>query len=199
MKFNQGMYAKMRAKKNEPFSNLGKRTMRVVEKGVSVTLATPDTETMRIASSATSVEEITPLWKKQHMADKGKDKADSYSSSVWDNTSLMLAKAQEAFTAEELKVFSCMSFNEVMGRHIHKLVQVVYLCSFTLFFFFFLHCSKGWILFSGARGESVEVGHVWLELPQAHVHFKLVPFNRISQGIAFQKQPTLTHTHIYIY
>ena len=61
MKFNQGMYAKMRAKKNEPLSNLGKRTMRVVEKGVSVTLATPGTETTRIASSATSVEEITPL------------------------------------------------------------------------------------------------------------------------------------------
>ena len=64
MKFNQGMYAKMRAKKKEPFSNLGKRVVHVVEKGVSVTPTTPIIETTRTASLATSVEEITPLQKK---------------------------------------------------------------------------------------------------------------------------------------
>ena len=63
-KFNQGMYVKLRAKKNEPLSNLGKRTVCVVEKGVSITLATPVIETTRIASLATSVEEITPFQKK---------------------------------------------------------------------------------------------------------------------------------------
>ena len=37
MKFNQGMYAKIRVKKNEPISSLRKRAVRMVVKGVSVT------------------------------------------------------------------------------------------------------------------------------------------------------------------
>ena len=61
MKFNQWMYAKMRAKKNEPLSNLGKRTVHVMEKRVSVTPLALVTEPSRTASLATSVEEITPL------------------------------------------------------------------------------------------------------------------------------------------
>ena len=131
-KFNQGMYTRMRAKKNDPLSNLGTRTVHIVEKGVFVTPATPDTEMMRTASPAASIEEITPLWKKQRVADKGKDKADSRLSSVWDNAGLALARAQDTFTAEELKVFSNMSLNEIVGRHLHKLVQVEYLCKFNL-------------------------------------------------------------------
>ena len=60
-KFIQGMYARIRAKKNEPLSNLGAKTVRVMDKGASVTpatLATPGTKTTRTASSATLVEEI---------------------------------------------------------------------------------------------------------------------------------------------
>ena len=45
-----------------------------------------------------------------------------------------------------------MSSNEVVG-HIHKLVQVVYLCNFTLSFFFFLYCSESWVFFLGTGGE----------------------------------------------
>ena len=30
-----------------------------------------------------------------------------------------------------------MSPNKLMGRHLHKLIHVVYLCKFILFFFFF--------------------------------------------------------------
>ena len=92
-KFNQAMYAKMRVKKNEPFSNLENMVVHVVEKGVSVTLATPVTESMRIASSATFVEEIIPRLKKQRVADKGEDKADSCSSSIWDDAGLALMRA----------------------------------------------------------------------------------------------------------
>ena len=88
------------------------------------------------------------------MDEKGKDKADSRSSSLFDDTGLALARAQEAFTAEELKVFSSIPSNEVVGYHIHKLVQVVYLCNFTLFFFFFLYRPKCWIFFSSTGGES---------------------------------------------
>ncbi|KAL0014155.1 hypothetical protein SO802_001224 [Lithocarpus litseifolius] len=122
LKFNQGVYEKMRAKKNEPLSNLEKRVVRVVEKGVSITPATLVTKMTRTASPTTSVEEIIPRLKKQCVANKGKDKADSHSSNVWDDAGLTLTRAQDAFTTEELKVFFGMSFNEFVGRHIHKLV-----------------------------------------------------------------------------
>ena len=68
------------------------------------------------------------------MADKGKEKADSHTSNVWDDASLVLTRAQDAFIVEELKVFSSMPFNEIIGCHIHKLVQVMYL--YHLFFLF---------------------------------------------------------------
>ena len=122
-KFNQDMYAKMRAKKNEPLSHLGKRVVHVVEKGVSITPATSVPDVMRTASPITSVEQITPHLKKQHVANKGKEKAGSYSSSsIWDDASLAMTRAQDAFTVEDLKVSSGMPSNELVGRHIHKLV-----------------------------------------------------------------------------
>ena len=70
-KFNKDLYAKMRMKKEKPLSNNGKRTVCVTGKGPSVTPPasfTPivfGTETARMASLATSVEEIpTPTSKK---------------------------------------------------------------------------------------------------------------------------------------
>ena len=56
------------------------------------------------------------------MADKGKEKADSRSSSVWDNAGLALTRAQDAFIADDLKVLSGIHSNEIVGHHIHKLV-----------------------------------------------------------------------------
>ena len=56
------------------------------------------------------------------MVNKGKEKADSRSTSVWDDAGLVMARAHEVVTTEELKVFSGMPSNEVVGRHIHKLV-----------------------------------------------------------------------------
>ena len=82
-KFNQEMHAKMRAKKNEPLSNLRKRVVRVVEKRTPVTLATSIPEATRIVSPTTSMKEITHRTKKSRLADKGKGKADSRSSSIW--------------------------------------------------------------------------------------------------------------------
>ena len=81
----------MKAKKNEPFSNLGAKTMRVMDKGTSP--ATPGTETTRTTSRATLVEEIIPQRKRQRIGDKGKDKADSRLSNVWDNVGVALARA----------------------------------------------------------------------------------------------------------
>ena len=134
-KFNQDMYAKMRSKKNEPLSNHGKRTMRVIGKGLPATPAAPIalaaliapvvpcTEATRVASSVTSAKEITiPISKRPYLTDKGKEKANSCVSSIWDDAELAIERAHEVVTTEELKVFSGMPSNEVVGRHIHKLV-----------------------------------------------------------------------------
>ena len=121
-KFNQGMFVKMRGKKNEPFSSIEKRTVQVVEKGVSVIPLASDTEPTRMASPATSVKEITLLQKRSRVEDKGKDKADSWLFSIFYNVGLALSKAQESFSAKELKVFSGVPSHEIVGRHLHKLV-----------------------------------------------------------------------------
>ena len=60
-KLNKDMYAKMRSKKDEPLSNIGKKGVRVTGKGplvTPVTSATPivsGVETVRTTSPATSV------------------------------------------------------------------------------------------------------------------------------------------------
>ena len=64
-------------KKNEPLSALGKRVVRVVDQGSPATPTAIVTGPTRVASPATSVEEITPLKKKARVADKRKDKASS--------------------------------------------------------------------------------------------------------------------------
>ena len=92
-KFNQKMYTKMKAKKIKPLSNLGKRVVRIVEKGTPVTPATSIPKTTRTASPTTPVEEITPRLKKQRVVDKGKKKANSRSSSVWEDVGLALTTA----------------------------------------------------------------------------------------------------------
>ena len=128
-KFNKDMYAKMRSKKDEPLSSIEKRTVRITGKGPSVTptvYVTPivfDTEMARMASPATSVEEIpTPASKRPHLSDKENEKVDSRSSTVWDDERLAVERAHGVMIAEDLKVFSSVPFNEVATRHIHKLV-----------------------------------------------------------------------------
>ena len=141
------MYAKMRSKKNEPLSNLRKRTMRVTGKGPPATSAVPisptvpGTETTRTASPATSVEEITtPISKRPRLTDKGKENADSHPSSVWDDPGLAVERAHEVN-----KFFLGVPSNEVVAHHVHKIVQVEYLCNFSpfLFLFFFFFRPKG--------------------------------------------------------
>ena len=88
-KFNKDMYVKMRSKKDEPLSNLGKKTVRVTGKGPASTPLTivPSiaSETTRTASPTTSIEEIpTPGSKRPRVAAKGKEKekADTRSSTI---------------------------------------------------------------------------------------------------------------------
>ena len=96
MKFNQSMYARMRAKKNEPLSNLGAKNVKVTDKGASVKPATPVTpgvKMTRTASPTTSIEEIPPQWKSQRTGEKEKEKADSRWSNVWDDAGVAMARA----------------------------------------------------------------------------------------------------------
>ena len=133
------MYTQMRAKKNKPLSNLRAKNVKVTDKGASVTLATPITpsiEITRIASPTTSVEEIPPQRKRQRIGDKEKEKASSHSSNVWGDAGVAMARAQEIFTTDEMKVFSGLSPSELMGRHLHKFVQVMNSCKLYFPFFF---------------------------------------------------------------
>ena len=151
-KFNKDIYTKMRLKKDEPLSNLGKRTVSVTGKGPPTTpgtLVAPaiiGIKVTRIASLATSVEEIpTPTSKRPRLEGKGKEKADSRVSSIWDDAKLAMERAHGVVTAKDLKVFSGVPSNEVVARHIHRLVQVKYLCNFSSspFFFFFFFFFEG--------------------------------------------------------
>ncbi|XP_065621118.1 uncharacterized protein LOC136063974 [Quercus suber] len=129
-KFKKDMYAKMRDKKDEPLSSIGKKAVRV--KGMATT-ANPNvpvnpivsiTEQTRTASPTTSIEEIpTPTSKKQRTS--GKEKADSRSSTIWDDERLAVDRAHEVLTADDLKVFKGVPFNEVASRHVQRLVQVL--------------------------------------------------------------------------
>ena len=136
-KFNKDMYAKMRLKKDEPLSNIGKKTVRVTGKAPSVIPAASvnpvvsGAETTRMASPSTSVEELpTPASKRPRLSDKEKEKVDPRTSTVWDDERLAVDRAHGVMIAEDLKVFSGVPFNNVTSRHIHKLVQVKCLCNF---------------------------------------------------------------------
>ena len=130
-KFNKDMYAKMRSKKDEPLSNIGKKGMRVTGKGSSVTPVASVTpivsgvEIVRTASLATSIEEIpTPLSKRPPILGKEKEKADSCSSIIWDDEGLAVDRAHGVVSAEDLKVFIDVPFNVVANQQVHRLVQV---------------------------------------------------------------------------
>ena len=67
------------------------------------------------------------------MTGKEKEKADTRSSTIWDDERLAVDRAHEVVTLADLRALSDMSLNEVVSRHVHKLVQVR--CSPSFFFF----------------------------------------------------------------
>ena len=140
-KFNKDMYAKMRAKKDQPLSNIGKKAVHIMGRGspaVPVTSVTPvvsGAETMRTASPSTSLEELpTPASKRPRLSSKDKEKVDSRTSNIWSDERLAVDRAHGVITADDLKVFSGVPSNTVASHHVHKLVQV-------RGFFFFKHSS----------------------------------------------------------
>ena len=88
-KFNKDMYAKMRAKKDKPLSNIRKKAVCITGRGslaIPVTSVTPvvsGAETTRTASPSTSIEELpTPASKRPRLSSKDKEKVDSRTSTI---------------------------------------------------------------------------------------------------------------------
>ena len=126
-KFNKHMYARMKGKKDEPLSAIGTKSVRITDKGVpilAVLLSSPTSAPARGASPTPTVEEVPPSNKRLRAGEKQKEKVDSRPSSIWDDAGVSMARAQETFSADELKVFSRVPANDVARRHLHKLVQV---------------------------------------------------------------------------
>ena len=153
-KFNKDMYAKMRVKKDEPLSNIGKKMVRITGRGspaVPVTLITLvvfGAETMRTASPSTSIEELpTPALKRPRLSSKDKEKVDSRTSTIWSDERLAMDRAHGVITANDLKVFSGVPSNTVASRHVHRLVQVRF------FFFYTLLTDSLAFVFVGAGGK----------------------------------------------
>ena len=148
-KFNKDMYAKMRAKKDEPLSNKGKKMVRITGRGspavpvTLITLVVSGAETMRTASPSTSIEELpTPALKRPRLSSKDKEKVDSRTSTIWSDERLAVDRAHGVITADDLKVFSGVPSNTVASRHVHRLVQVRgFVFFFYFLFLFFLHSS----------------------------------------------------------
>ena len=143
--FNKDMYARMRGKTDEPLFAIGTKPVRITDRGVpilSALLSSPTLASARGASSTPSVEEVPPRNKRLRVREKQKKKVDSRPFCVWDDAGVSVARAQESFSADELKVFSGVPADDVARRHLHKLMQVTLgfhsLCASicSLFFFF---------------------------------------------------------------
>ena len=136
-KFNKDMYAKIREKKDEPLSNIGKKTVHITGRdspAVPATLITPvasGAKTMRTASPSTSIEELpTPASKRPRLSLKEKEKVDPRTSTIWNDERLAVDRAHGVITAEDLKVFTGVPSNTVASHHVHRLVQVRSSCDF---------------------------------------------------------------------
>ena len=120
-KFNQELYAKLRAKKNELLSSLTEKCPRAVKEVLETIASTPVASDPKATSPITSIEEITSRPKRACGSNKGKNKVDS---SVWDNAATAMGRAHNVITPKELKDLNVVPFHELVSRHIHKLVQV---------------------------------------------------------------------------
>ena len=126
-KFNKDMYARMRGKKDKPLSALGTKSIRITDRAIPILAALPSSPTSasaRGASLTPLVEELPPRNKRLRVGEKQKEKVDSRPSSVWDDAGVSVARAQDTFSADELKVFSRVPADDVVRRHLYKLVQV---------------------------------------------------------------------------
>lgn len=88
-KFNQEIYAKLKARKNKPLTSIGQKQPRVTKEVIET-----------IAS--------TPRPKRARGNDKGKSKIDN------------------VITPDELRILSIVPSHELVNRHVHKLIQILF-------------------------------------------------------------------------
>ena len=123
-KFNKDMYARMRGKKDEPLFALETKSVRITDRGALI-LALPsslNSAPTRGASPTPLVEEFPPHNKRLRAGEKQKEKVDSRPSCIWDDARVSVARAQETFSTDELKVFSVVQADNVAWHHLHKLM-----------------------------------------------------------------------------
>ena len=120
-KFNQKLYAKLRAKKNEPLSSLAQKQPQAGKEVVETTASTPVASDPNAASLATFVEEIIPRPKRACGSNKGKSKVES---NIQDNAATTMGRAHNVITLEELKGLNSVPSHKLVIHHIRKLVQV---------------------------------------------------------------------------
>ena len=126
-KFNKDMYVRMRSKKDEPLSAIRTKSVRITNRGTPILTALPSSPTSvpaGVASLISLVEELPPRNKRLRVGEKQKEKVDSRPSSIWDDAGVSVARAQDTFSADEMKVFSGVQADDVARCHLHKLVQV---------------------------------------------------------------------------
>ena len=124
-KFNKDMYSRMRNKKDEPLSAIGTKSIRIIDRGAPILAVLPSSPTPVTAGTASptpSVEELTPRNKRLRVGEKQKEKVDSKPSSIWDDTGVLVARAQDILSADKMKVSSGVLVDDVARRHLHKLV-----------------------------------------------------------------------------
>lgn len=83
-KFNKDMYTKIKGKKNEPFSSIGQRRLKIVDKEQEKEKeiaergsSTPTLDEGQVASLALSIEEVIPPAKRRKVGNTGKEKMGS--------------------------------------------------------------------------------------------------------------------------
>ena len=126
-KFNKNMYARMRSKKDEPLFAIGIKFICITDRDAPILTALPSSPTSVLAgvvSPTPSMEELPPRNKRLRVGEKQKEKVDSRPSSIWDDAEVSVARAQDTFSADEMKVFLGVPVDDVARCHLHKLVQV---------------------------------------------------------------------------
>ena len=128
-RFRQDMYARIKAKKNEPLSSIDQKRPRVTGKEViETTLSMLTLPEPRAASPTVSLKELTPCRpKKTRSGDKGKGKIDA---TIWENAATTLGRAHNVVTPDKLKGLAKVPSHKLVNRHIHKLVQLPFIHMF---------------------------------------------------------------------
>lgn len=118
-KFNQEMYAKLRARKNEPLSSISQKLPQVTKEVIETMASALIASNPKAASLAISLKEITPRPKKAGGSDKRKNHMDF---NVWDDIATAMGRAHNIVTLDELKSLSAIPSHKLVSRHVHKLV-----------------------------------------------------------------------------